>query len=92
MGPILYFRVDRGPDGWSVRLQPRLTSSGCQYCYYFRESLEDRIGAHPEVGSVEILWGQIFDWTPEDFALSARRKIDERQRRLLQITPPQPAP
>jgi metal-sulfur cluster biosynthetic enzyme len=87
MGLIRYLAVERGPDGWDVRLQLRLTSPGCQYFYFFRESLEDRIGAHPEVASVEILWDQVFDWTPEDFAASAREKIDARQRRLLQITP-----
>ncbi len=87
MGLIRHLWVDRGPNGWDVRLQLRLTSPGCQYFYFFRESLEDRIGSHPQVGSVEILWDQIFDWTPEDFAPSAREKIDARQRRLLQLTP-----
>ena len=90
MGLIRHLWVDRDAAGWRVRMQLRLTSPGCQYFYYFRESLEERIGAHPAVASVEILWDQIFDWTPEDFAPSAREKIDARQRRLLQIAP-QPA-
>lgn len=87
MGLIRHLSVDRRPEGWSVRMQLRLTSPGCQYFYFFRESLEDRIGAHPEIGSVEILWDQIFDWTPEDFSPSAREKIDARQRRLLRVAP-----
>jgi metal-sulfur cluster biosynthetic enzyme len=87
MGLIRDLSAELGAAGWLITLTLRLTSPGCQYFYFFRESLEARIGAHPEVESVEILWDQIFDWTPEDFAPSAREKIDARQRRLLQITP-----
>jgi len=87
MGLIRHLSAEPGPEGWLITLTLRLTSPGCQYFYFFRESLEARIGAHPEVASVEILWDQTFDWTPDDFAPSAREKIDARQRRMIRITP-----
>ena len=86
MGLVRHVTVEPGPDGWDVKLQLRLTSPGCQYFYYFRESLEERLNAHPEVATAEVLWDQIFDWTPEDFAPSAQAKINARQQ-LLQIQP-----
>ena len=85
MGLIRHLEVGPGEAGWSVTLQLRLTSPGCQYFYYFQDSLEDRIRNHPDIGKLEVLWDQVFDWTPEDFAASAREKIEARQRRLRPI-------
>jgi metal-sulfur cluster biosynthetic enzyme len=86
MGLIRHLSVEQGAAGWDVSLQLRLTSPGCQYYYYFQHSLEDRIQGHPSIGKLEILWDQVLDWTPEDFAASAREKIEARQRRLRQVS------
>jgi metal-sulfur cluster biosynthetic enzyme len=86
MGLVRHVTVAPAQGGWDLKLQLRLTSPGCQYFYYFRESLEERLNAHPDIVTAEVLWDQIFDWTPEDFAPSAQAKIDARQQ-LLQIQP-----
>ena len=77
-------RVETEPDeeGWSVRMQLRLTSPGCVYFFAFKDNLEERLMAHPQISRVVVEWDPSLDWTPEDFSPAARSKLEERRRAL----------
>lgn len=70
-----------GPD-WVVHIQVRLTSPGCQYFFYFQEQLQSRLLSHPQIIRAAVTWDHHLDWTPEDMAESARRRIAQRMSRL----------
>jgi metal-sulfur cluster biosynthetic enzyme len=82
MGLVRDVAADLGVDGWQVRIRLRLTSPGCQYFFYFQQQLENRILAHHGMERVTVEWDGGIDWTPEDLALSARQKIETRNRLL----------
>lgn len=87
MGLVRSVTATLASEGWHVQVHLRLTSPGCQYFFYFRESLEERLLAHPDIHHVEIQWDQRLDWTPEDFSAAARERIDARQRLLREDLP-----
>jgi metal-sulfur cluster biosynthetic enzyme len=77
-------RVETEPDaeGWSVRMQLRLTSPGCLYFFAFKDNLEERLTAHPQISRVVVDWDPSLDWTPEDLSPAARSKLEQRRREL----------
>lgn len=75
MGLVRDITAEPGPNGWNVRLRLRLTSPGCQYFFYFKEELEERLLAYECVSTVRVDWDERFDWTPDDFSETARGKI-----------------
>jgi metal-sulfur cluster biosynthetic enzyme len=87
MGLIREVDATPGTEGWDVNVHLRLTSPGCQYFFYFQQELENRLLGQPGVSNVSIAWDNGMEWTPENMAPSARRKIDSRQI-LLRPVPP----
>jgi metal-sulfur cluster biosynthetic enzyme len=82
MGLIRHVVVSpAGPD-WSVQVNVRLTSPGCQYFFYFQEQLQARLLSHPQIVQVDVTWDHQLDWTPEDMAESARQRFAQRMSRL----------
>lgn len=82
MGLLRQVAADPDGDGWSVYVQLRLTSPGCQYFFAFKDNLEEQLSAHPQISGVTVEWDPTIDWTPEDLARSARIKLEERRREL----------
>lgn len=79
-------RVEAEPDGdgscWSVRLLLRLTSRGCNYYFMFKDVLEERLAAHPQVSRAVVDWDPSLDWTPEYISPAARLRLEERRRAM----------
>ena len=74
MGLIRCLTVHPNNDGrWTVDLTLRFTSPGCLYFSYF----EDRLIAAAAIEGIDlqIQWDERFDWTPNDMAADARRKL-----------------
>lgn len=73
-----------GDDGscWNVRVRLRLTGPGCQYFFLFKDNLEERLTAHPQISRVVVDWDPTIDWTPEDMFPAARSRLEERRREL----------
>ena len=74
MGLIRCLQARPNSDGhWTVDLTLRFTSPGCLYFSYF----EDRLTAAAVIEGIElnIQWDERFDWTPNDMAATARRKL-----------------
>ena len=82
MGLLRQVRTEPEADGWSVRVQLRLTSPGCLYYFAFKDNLEERLAAHPQISSVVVDWDPSLDWTPEDLSQAAQSKLEERRREL----------
>ncbi|HVL26042.1 MAG TPA: hypothetical protein VM450_18255 [Thermomicrobiales bacterium] len=82
MGLIREIDADAAPAGWHVRVRVRVTSPGCQYYFYFQQELERRLLAHHDIAAVDVQWDDRLDWTPEDFAPTARAKMALRQQML----------
>jgi metal-sulfur cluster biosynthetic enzyme len=82
MGLLRRVETEPGADGWSVRVQLRLTSPGCLYFFAFKDNLEERLTAHPQISRVVVDWDPSLDWTPEDLSPAARSKLEERRRAL----------
>lgn len=82
MGLLRHLHAEPDADGWSVRVQLRLTSPGCQYFFLFKDNLEERLSAHPQISRVVVDWDPSLDWTPEDMIPAARNKLDGRRRSL----------
>jgi metal-sulfur cluster biosynthetic enzyme len=74
MGLIRCLTARPDSDGhWTVDLTLRFTSPGCLYFSYF----EDRLNAAAAIEGIElkIRWDDRFDWTPNEMASGARRKL-----------------
>jgi metal-sulfur cluster biosynthetic enzyme len=74
MGLIRCLTARPDSDGhWTVDLTLRFTSPGCLYFSYF----EDRLNAAAAIEGIEvkIQWDDRFDWTPNEMASAARRKL-----------------
>ena len=82
MGLLRQVQTEPDADGWSVRVQLRLTSPGCLYFFAFKDNLEERLTAHPQISHVVVDWDPSLDWTPEDLSPAARSKLEERRRAL----------
>jgi metal-sulfur cluster biosynthetic enzyme len=82
MGLMREVQTESDADGWSVRIRLRLTSPGCVYFFAFKDNLEERLGAHPQISRVDVEWDPTLDWTPEDLSPAARSKLEERRRAL----------
>ncbi len=82
MGLLRRIQTEPDADGWSVRVQLRLTSPGCLYFFAFKDNLEERLTAHPQISRVDVEWDPSLDWTPEDLSPAARSKLEERRREL----------
>ena len=82
MGLLRQIQTELEPEGWSVRVQLRLTSPGCQYFFLFKDNLEERLGAHPQISRAIVDWDPTLDWTPENLSTVARSKLEERRRSL----------
>jgi metal-sulfur cluster biosynthetic enzyme len=63
-------------------VQLRLTSPGCLYFFAFKDNLEERLTAHPQISRVAVDWDPSLDWTPEDLSPAAQSKLEERRRAL----------
>src|SRR3712207_5556106 len=77
MGLLRRVETEPGVDGWSVRVQLRLTSPGCVYFFAFKDNLEERLTAHPQISRVDVDWDPSLDWTPEDLSPAARSKLEK---------------
>jgi metal-sulfur cluster biosynthetic enzyme len=84
MGLLRQMQAQPSADGWNIRVQLRLTSPGCQYFFLFKENLEERLSAHPQISHVVVDWDPMIDWTPEDLTPAARSRLDKRRRSLWQ--------
>jgi metal-sulfur cluster biosynthetic enzyme len=84
MGLLRQIQAEPDPEGWSITMQLRLTSPGCLYFFAFKDNLEERLSAHPQISRVVVDWDQSLDWTPEDLTPTARSRLDERRRSLWQ--------
>ncbi len=84
MGLLRQIQAEPEPEGWSITMQLRLTSPGCLYFFAFKDNLEERLSAHPQISRVVVDWDQSLDWTPEDLTPAARSRLDERRRTLWQ--------
>ena len=82
MGLLRQVQTEPEADGWTVRVQLRLTSPGCLYYFAFKDNLEERLTAHPQISSVVVDWDPSLDWTPEDLSQAAQSKLEERRREL----------
>lgn len=82
MGLLRRVECEPDADGWIVRMQLRLTSPGCLYFFAFKDNLEERLTAHPQISRVIVDWDPSLDWTPEDLSPAARSKLEERRRAL----------
>ncbi len=82
MGLLRRVETEPDADGWSVRVQLRLTSPGCLYFFAFKDNLEERLTAHPRISRVVVEWDPSLDWTPEDLSPAAQSKLEERRRAL----------
>jgi metal-sulfur cluster biosynthetic enzyme len=82
MGLLRQVETEPDADGWSVRIQLRLTSPGCVYFFAFKDNLEERLGAHPQISRVVVDWDPSLDWTPEDLSPAAQSKLAKRRREL----------
>ncbi len=82
MGLLRRVETEPDADGWSVRVQLRLTSPGCLYFFAFKDNLEERLIAHPQITRVEVEWDPTLDWTPEDLSPAAQSKLEKRRRGL----------
>jgi metal-sulfur cluster biosynthetic enzyme len=84
MGLLRQIQAEPDPEGWSITMQLRLTSPGCLYFFAFKDNLEERLSAHPQISRVVVDWDQSLDWTPEDLTPAARSRLDHRRRSLWQ--------
>lgn len=84
MGLLRRVHTEPDPEGWNVRVQLRLTSPGCVYFFAFKDNIEERLTAHPQISRVVVDWDPTLDWTPEDLSPAARSKLEERRRSLWQ--------
>jgi metal-sulfur cluster biosynthetic enzyme len=82
MGLLRQVQTEPDAEGWSVRIQLRLTSPGCVYFFAFKDNLEERLGAHPQISHVVVDWDPSLDWTPEDLSPAAQSKLERRRREL----------
>ena len=82
MGLLRQIQAELEPEGWTVRMQLRLTSPGCLYFFAFKDNLEEQLTAHPQISRVIVDWDPSLDWTPEDLSPEARSKLEERRRAL----------
>ncbi len=82
MGLVRRVETEPSAEGWSVQVQLRLTSPGCVYFFAFKDNLEERLGAHPQISRVAVDWDPSLDWTPEDLSPAARSRLEERRRAL----------
>jgi metal-sulfur cluster biosynthetic enzyme len=82
MGLLHRVQAQADADGWTVRMQLRLTSPGCLYFFLFKDILEERLTAHPQISHAVVDWDPSLDWTPEDLSPAARGKLEERRREL----------
>jgi metal-sulfur cluster biosynthetic enzyme len=82
MGLLRQIQAEQDADGWSVRVQLRLTSPGCQYFFMFKDNLEERLAEHPQISYAVVNWDPTIDWTPEDLTPAARSKLEKRRRAL----------
>lgn len=73
MGLVREVQARNTSGHWKVDLTLRFTSPGCLYFSYF----EDRLNAAAAAEGIEltILWDDRFDWTPNDMAAAARKKL-----------------
>jgi metal-sulfur cluster biosynthetic enzyme len=82
MGLLRRVQIEPNANGWSVWVQLRLTSPGCQYFFLFKDTLEQRLIAHPQISRVVVDWDPSLDWTPEDLSPAAQSKLQERRHAL----------
>ncbi len=82
MGLLRRVETEPEADGWSIRIQLRLTSPGCVYFFAFKDNLQERLTAHPQISGVTVDWDPSLDWTPEDLTPAAQSKLEERRRAL----------
>lgn len=83
MGLIRRIDAERDDEGrWQVHALVRLTSPGCEYFFAFRDNLQERASAHPQVSEVEVEWDPTLDWTPEALTPEARERWQNRQREI----------
>ena len=82
MGLLRRVEIEPDAEGWSVWIQLRLTSPGCVYFFAFKDNLEERLMAHPQITNVVVEWDPTLDWTPEDLSPAAQSKLEKRRREL----------
>jgi len=82
MGLLRRVEIEQDAEGWRVWIQLRLTSPGCVYFFAFKDNLEERLTAHPQITRVIVEWDPTLDWTPEDLSPAAQSKLEERRREL----------
>ena len=82
MGLLRQIQAESDREGWTVRMQLRLTSPGCLYFFAFKDNLEERLTAHPQITHVVVDWDPTLDWTPENLYPAARSRLEERRHSL----------
>ena len=83
MGLIRALDVQESVGGWRVDVTLRLTAPTCLYYFYFERELRFRLEGIDGVVGVEIRWDQVYDWTPDALAPSARARLEEARARTL---------
>jgi metal-sulfur cluster biosynthetic enzyme len=65
-----------------VAVEMRLTTPTCEMAPFFVEEIEERVGALPDVESVDCVVDHGFEWTPDMMSEEAARRrravLDER--------------
>lgn len=84
MGLVRELEAEPCGDGWGVRLTLRLTSPGCLYFVYFEEAIRQRV-ADPAIKRLKISFDSGLDWTPDDMAPGAQRRLQAYRSRLLTV-------
>jgi metal-sulfur cluster biosynthetic enzyme len=73
---------DIGVEGKEVRVEMRLTTPACHMVPYFLDEIEEKVGAFPEVKSVNVETDDGMEWKPEMMSERAKEKrqavIDEK--------------
>jgi hypothetical protein len=57
-------------------------SPGCVYFFAFKDNLEERLRAYPQISRVVVDWDPLLGWTPEDLSPAAQSKLEEVRREL----------
>lgn len=76
MGMLHTLRLEEAADRrFVVTLRLRVTGPGCLYVFHFERELRDRVGALPEVASVDLQWHHEYDWGPELMSADVRHRL-----------------
>jgi metal-sulfur cluster biosynthetic enzyme len=87
MGLVRELILTPTSGGHAVQIVLRLTAPGCLYWVYFERELRARIAALTGVTEVVVRRDPSYDWSEDDIAPVARRRLAEgRARRVAEVT------